>query len=126
MNRENVLSQLEDASIGHPDGQDCNMSRIDLTVKTLTVNGALVGGGGASDAYTQTYATAARTVPDATVVAQVTTALVDAVTGNFAYDTAAQGEAIPVAINALAADVLAIKKVLTALIDDLQARKTIT
>jgi hypothetical protein len=72
------------------------------------------------NAYTQTYSTAARTVPEATVVAQVTTALVDAVTGNFAYDTAAQGEAIPVAINALAADLLALKKVVTALIDDLQ------
>jgi hypothetical protein len=65
------------------------------------------------NAYTQTYSTAARTVPEATVVAQVTTALVDAVTGNFAY-------AIPVAINALAADLLALKKVVTALIDDLQ------
>jgi hypothetical protein len=70
--------------------------------------------------YTQTYSTAARTVPEATVVAQVTTALVDSVTGNFAYDTAAQGEAIPVAINALAADLLALKKVVTALINDLR------
>lgn len=68
-------------------------------------------------AYTQTYTTAARTVPDATVAAVVTTGA-----GLASYGfTQAQADAIPVAINALAADVLALKKVLTALIDDLQA-----
>ena len=35
--------------------------------------------------------------------------------------TQAQADSIPVAINALAADVLALKKVITALIDDGQA-----
>ena len=67
--------------------------------------------------YTQTYATAASTVPAATVAAVVTTAA-----GLASYGfTQAQADAIPVAVNALAADVLALKKVLTQIIDDLQA-----
>ncbi len=66
--------------------------------------------------YTQTYNTAATTVPDATVAAVATTAA-----GLAAYGyTEAQANAIPVAINALAADVLALKKVITSLIDTLQ------
>lgn len=56
--------------------------------------------------YTQTYSTAASTVPAATV----TSVAADA-------DTAT----IATAINALAADVLALKKVITRIIDDLQA-----
>lgn len=69
-------------------------------------------------AYTQTYSTAARTVPNATAVAVVTTAATNSSPYGFAQ---AQADAIPVAINALEADVLALKKVITALIDDLQA-----
>lgn len=68
-------------------------------------------------AYTQTYSTAARTVPNATV----TTVATDAAALTSYGFTEAQANAIPVAINALAADVLALKKVVTALIDDLQA-----
>lgn len=68
-------------------------------------------------AYTQTYSTAARTVPVATQVAVVTTA---ASTSAYGF-TQAQADAIPVAINAAAADILALKKVVTALIDDFQA-----
>jgi len=71
-----------------------------------------------ADAYTQTYSTAARTVPDATVAAVDTTAAT--ATSPYGYAGAAQANAIPVAINALAADVLALKKVITALVDDLQ------
>ncbi len=67
--------------------------------------------------YTQTYSTAAATVPDATAASVVTTAA-----GLAAYGyTEAQANAIPVAINATQADVLALKKVVTQLIDDLQA-----
>ena len=67
--------------------------------------------------YTQTYSTAASTVPAATVVAVATTAA-----GLTSYGYAqAQADAIPVAINALADDVLALKKVITRIIDDLQA-----
>lgn len=69
-------------------------------------------------AYTQTYSTAARTVPAATAVAVDTTAATD--TTPFGYSEA-QANAIPVAINANAADILAVKKVVNALIDDLQA-----
>ena len=75
--------------------------------------------------YTQTYTTASRTVPNATAAAVATTGLVDAVTGNFAYDTAAQGDAVAVAINAIIADVDALRKVVTAIIDDLQTMKVL-
>ena len=70
-------------------------------------------------AYTQTYSTAAKTVENATVAAIVTTAATNS--SPFGYVGAAQADAIPVGINALAADVLSLKKVLTAVIDDLQA-----
>ncbi len=73
--------------------------------------------GSVGSAYTQTYSTAAKTVPAATQVAVVETAA-----GLTAYGyTEAQANAIPVAINAAAADILALKKVVNALIDDLQA-----
>ena len=76
-------------------------------------------GANLGSAYTQTYATAAKTVPAATVAAAVTT---PATTGGSTYGfTQAQADAIPVAINANAADILALKKVVNALIDDLQA-----
>jgi len=69
--------------------------------------------------YTQTYATAAATVPNATVAAVATTAATS--TSPFGFASDAQMDAVPVAINALAADVLALKKVVTQIIDDLQA-----
>ncbi len=71
----------------------------------------------AKETYTQTYTTAARTVSTATVAAVVTTA---STTTAYGYVTSAQADAIPVAINALTADVLVLRKVITALIDDLQ------
>ena len=57
-------------------------------------------------AFTQTYSTAATTVPNATV-----TSLADD----------ASGAVIATAVNALTADVLALRKVINAIIDELQA-----
>lgn len=68
-------------------------------------------------AYTQTYATAARVNPAATALAVATT---PAALVSYGY-TQAQADAIPVAINALEADLLAMKKLVNALIDDSQA-----
>lgn len=69
-------------------------------------------------AYTLTYATTDRTHPAATASAVATTAAT-AVTPN-GYTTAAQADAIPVAINAVAADLLAVKKLLNSAIGDLK------
>jgi hypothetical protein len=68
-------------------------------------------------AYTKTYAVAARVIPVATVAAVVTTSSALAAYGF----TEAQADAIPVAINALAADVLALRKLLVAVVEDLEA-----
>ena len=96
--------------------------------------------GAPTSAYTQTYSTAAKTVPNATVAAQsdtvgaavastgatavspygYTEAQANAIVANvntLKTDAAAHTTAIT-AINALAADVLALKKVITAIIDD--------
>lgn len=69
---------------------------------------------GQAAAYTLTYSTAARTVPAATATTVATTA---ATLIAYGY-TQAQADSIPVAINALEADVLALKKVIVALIND--------
>ncbi|NHZ84438.1 MAG: hypothetical protein GWP19_00980 [Planctomycetia bacterium] len=73
-----------------------------------------------SSPYTQTYSTADRTHANATASNVVTTALVDAVTGNFAYDTAAQGDAVATTINQIIADLADLKQLVNAVIDDLQ------
>lgn len=70
-------------------------------------------------AYTQTYSTASKTVAAPTVAAVATTG--STITTPYGYTTSAQADAIPTAINALAADVLNIEKNVTAIIDDLQA-----
>lgn len=67
--------------------------------------------------YTQTYSTAAATVPAETVVAVSTAAAALVVYG---YGQS-QANSIPVAINALQADVMALRQVINKLIDDLQA-----
>lgn len=72
---------------------------------------------GKAGAYTQTYATAARVNPNATALAVLTTG---AGLASYGY-TQAQADSIPVAINAIEADLLAIKKLVNALIDDSQA-----
>jgi hypothetical protein len=89
-------------------------------VEELKRNSASGFPSASGNAYTQTFSTAIRTVPNATAAAVATTALVDAVTGNFAYDTAAQGDAVAVAINAIIVDNAELRKLITALIDDLQ------
>ena len=68
-------------------------------------------------AYTQTYSTAARTHANPTAATVATTA---AGLASFGY-AEAQANAIPVAINALVADVANVKQVVNALTDDLQA-----
>lgn len=89
----------------------------------LTVTGHFGANGATaqakSAAYTLTYSTAARTVPAATSAAVATTASTQ--TTPYGFASQAQADAIPVAINANAADILALKKVVVALIDDLQA-----
>jgi len=65
-------------------------------------------------AYTLTYSTAVRTVPVATAAAVVTTA---ATLVAYGY-TQAQADSIPVAINAMQADMLELKKLIVSLIND--------
>ena len=70
-----------------------------------------------ADAYTQTYSTAARTVPAAT---QSTPPAGGTGATAGAYDSAANRDLMIASITAGAADLLALKKVVNALIDDLQ------
>jgi len=70
-------------------------------------------------AYTQTYSTASKTNPNVTTTAVDTTASTQVTP--YGYSTSAQADAIPTQINALQADLLATKKLLNALIDDLQS-----
>jgi hypothetical protein len=65
--------------------------------------------------FTLTYSTAADTVPAATVAAVPTTS--STTTTPYGYSTQAQADDIPVAINALTADVLALRKVIVALVN---------
>lgn len=74
---------------------------------------------GPQTTYTQTYSTASATVPNATFVAPVTTATTQ--TTPFGFATQAQGDAVVTGCIANAADILAVKKVVTKIIDDLQA-----
>jgi hypothetical protein len=69
-------------------------------------------------AYTQTYSTPARVVPAATATAVATTAATNSSPYGF---TQAQADALVAAVNALIVDVLALRKVNNALIDDLQS-----
>lgn len=70
-------------------------------------------------AFTQTYATASKTHANVTSSAVATTGAVNITP--YGYTTAAQADAIPVAINAVAADLLNLKQVVNAIIDDGQA-----
>jgi outer membrane murein-binding lipoprotein Lpp len=67
--------------------------------------------------YTQTYSTADRTVANATV-----SALGDlvATNGGWGANSEVNFDKIATAVDALAADVLQLKKVVSALVDDLQ------
>ena len=78
----------------------------------------------AASVYTLTYNTASHTVPAATAVAAATTG--STTTTPYGYTTSAQADAIPVAINALEADVIALKKVIVQLVLDLAAIGAVT
>jgi len=69
-------------------------------------------------AYTQTYVTAARTVPNATAVNPPAGGTGTAAGG---YDTAANRNLMITSLTNAIADIDALRKVVTALIDDLQA-----
>jgi hypothetical protein len=69
-------------------------------------------------AYTQTYSAAARTVPEATATSTETTAATAITPYGFSQ---AQADAIPVALNALLADMLDLRKVVNGIVDDLQS-----
>lgn len=69
-------------------------------------------------AYTQTYTTAAKTVPNATAVNPPAGGTGTAAGG---YDTAANRNLMITSLTNVIADVDALRKVVTALIDDLQA-----
>ena len=68
--------------------------------------------------YTQTYSTADPTVPAATAAAVATTASTNSTP--YGFTTSTQADAIVATLNALVVDVLAIRKCLNAVIDDLQ------
>lgn len=68
---------------------------------------------------TQTYSTADRTHPNMTSANLATTAATN--TSPYGFADAAQADDIAVQFNALRADVIALKKLVNALIDDLQA-----
>lgn len=76
------------------------------------------GIGAQQAAYTQTYSTAARTVPNATAAAVVTTAATNVAPYGYSQ---AQADALVTAVNAAQDDILALKKLINALIDDSQA-----
>ena len=122
---------IEYISKGNDDGTSLGQSATD---KISLYGGTPVVQAGA---YTQAYSTAARTVPDATVVdpaaptaytalasgavAVVSAAAEDLTTTSAALKTLRDEVATyKTAISALVADVLALKKVITALVDDLQ------
>jgi hypothetical protein len=73
---------------------------------------------GKASAYTQTYETALRTVPLAT---QVTPPAGGGGLVGGCYDSAANRDAMIASVTAFKADLLALKKVVNSLIDDLQA-----
>lgn len=88
--------------------------------KVLTISdlGVITPNKTKGSAYTQTaYSTADKTHDNVTSSAVATTA---ATTAAYGY-TSAQADAIPVAINAVAADLLDLKQLVNSVIDDLQA-----
>ena len=67
-------------------------------------------------AYTKTYATASRTIPNATFTNLVTTAATNV--APYGFTTQAQADAIATKVNALAADVLILKQLIVSLVND--------
>jgi hypothetical protein len=101
-------------------GVDLALPNTDLSVRSISASLGL--GSEAPTVYTQTYSTAATTVPAAT---QLTPPAGGTGATAGAYDTAANRDLMIASITAGAADLLALKKVVNALIDDLQAAKII-
>jgi hypothetical protein len=69
-----------------------------------------------ASAYTKTYSTASRTIPNATFTNLVTTAATNV--APYGFTTAAQADAIATKTNALAADVLILKQLIVSLVND--------
>jgi hypothetical protein len=67
-------------------------------------------------AYTKTYATASRVIPNATFTNLVTTAATNV--APYGFTTQAQADAIATKVNALAADVLILKQLIVSLVND--------
>jgi hypothetical protein len=67
-------------------------------------------------AYTKTYSTASRTIPNATFTNLATTAATNV--APYGFTTAAQADAIATKVNALAADVLILKQLIVSLVND--------
>jgi len=67
-------------------------------------------------AYTKTYSTASRTIPNATFTNLVTTAATNVTP--YGFTTQAQADAIATKVNALAADVLILKQLIVSLVND--------
>ena len=94
-------------------------------VKNLKDANTSFSGNLSGNTYTQTFSTAVRTVPNATVAAVAGSVAVGAGTAGWDSDanrlvvTTTISE-MKTSINALITDVLELKKVITALIDDLQ------
>ena len=111
---------------------DTALDMLDADIVTDTTTGMKIGTGTTQkigfwnatpivrpSAFTQTYSTASKTHAAVTSAAVATTAATNITP--FGYTTAAQADAIPVAINAVAADLLNLKQVVNSIIDDLQA-----
>lgn len=89
-----------------------------FTVDDTGISFFAVASAARAAAYTQTYATATRTHANATSSAVATTAATQATPWGFGSQ--AQADAIPVAINAVAADLLNLKQLVNSVIDDHQ------
>lgn len=91
---------------------------------SLSVTGAFGVNGatavGKSAAYTKTYSTPARTIPNATA-ANSTTVAVEISAGKWGYTTEAGAKGLVEELNKTQADVLALKKLIVALVEDLEA-----
>lgn len=100
-------------------GSDSNDSLIRVTETLLGVG--QIGFYGTTPvarpaAYTKTYSTASRTIPNATFTNLVTTAATNVTPYGFA--TQAQADEIATKVNALAADVLILKQLIVSLVND--------
>lgn len=90
-------------------------------VTVLGLSGGKVGMFGSAGvvqaaAYTKTYSTASRTIPNATFTNLATTAATNVVPWGFGSQ--AQADAIATQVNALAADVLILKQLIVSLVND--------